>query len=221
VEGDGGAGDPRRRLQYFPETLTDSKAVNYQVKDIPGGSLPLYQWVSSGAREISFTAVWTTDVDHYSQTADQESAPWARAQAITERLKAHGVEERNVWIPGALAWLRRFLIPRYGDTTEVGVPLTFPPRKILLSIPGALHLNGGGGGFSGSGGIYCVMTQCEISYESFFPSGDPRIATAQLTFAEVPQVGGRVKFPFVDDNMEINARVGFTLGPSQGRRNGG
>jgi hypothetical protein len=83
VEGDGGAGDPRRRLQYFPETLTDSKAVNYQVKDIPGGSLPLYQWVSSGAREISFTAVWTTDVDHYSQTADQESAPWARAQAIT------------------------------------------------------------------------------------------------------------------------------------------
>ena len=30
-------------LQYYPESFTDTKAVNWQQKEIAGGSLPLYQ----------------------------------------------------------------------------------------------------------------------------------------------------------------------------------
>lgn len=212
-------GSASRRLQYFPESLSDTKAVNYQVKDIPGGSLPLYQWINSGAREIALTATFTTDTDHYASvgtTAD------AAVRESAERTRAAGVSDRNIWIPAALGWLRRFMLPRYGDTTEVGVPLTFPPRKLLLTIPGSnIHMNGGDGGFSGGGGLLVVMTQCEITYEAFFPSGNPRIANCQLTFAEVGQSGGRVKFPSVTEALDSRTRENYTLGyPAANRGTG-
>lgn len=50
-------------FQYFPETLSDTKAVNYSRKNIPGGSHPLYQWISGGERIISFTAHFSCDTD--------------------------------------------------------------------------------------------------------------------------------------------------------------
>lgn len=217
--GSGAPSDTRRKFQYYPDSITDSKQVNYSTKEVPGGSLPLYQWVNSGARTISFTAVFTTDVDHYAFTAREgkrdQSGLLAKAEAAAARLKAVGVNERNVYIPGALAWLRRFMLPRYGEQSEVGVPFTEPPRKLLLVLPGTnIHFSGGHGGFSGGSAILSIMTQCDITYESLFPSGNPRIATVQLSFAEVPQKGGAVKFPQVTPSLDSTADVTYTLQPS-------
>lgn len=131
-------------LQYFPETITDNKAVNWVPKEIPGGSLPLYQWVSSGERQISFTAKFSCDVDYGADllkitrptdqipnialggvvtTKDlfrvafsgvQASPPLANVRF--ERLKAVGEDWRNPNIAAALIWLRGFMMPRYGTS---------------------------------------------------------------------------------------------------------
>lgn len=187
-------------FQYFPETITDTKAVNYETKVIPGGSLPLYQWTSSGERNISFEAVFTSDVD---LAADKE---------LFSKLVSKGLIKRNVDIRTALLWLRRYLLPRYEADQQVGVPLTQAPRKCILSIPNSgLGLTGGSFGTSTeqlnaygpsvngaqilADRLVCIMTQCDITYEAFFASGLPRVATVQLTFAQVAQIGGAVNFP--------------------------
>lgn len=200
---------PVRRFQYYPDTISDTKSVNYQTKDVPGGSLPLYQWVNGGERLITFTAVFTTDTDHY--LADEEfhgdldvfSANLeSRADAHVGRLRSHGVSDRNVWIPSAIAWLRQFMLPRYGETGDTGVPFTEAPRKLRLTLPGTfISASGGGGGASSRGGLHCIMTQCDVTYVALFPSGNPRIAEVSLAFSEVPQRAGRVHFPRADRTM--------------------
>src|SRR5690606_21461705 len=113
------------------ETITDTKSINYQAKEIPGGSLPLYQWVSSGERAISFEAVFTADVD---LASDKD--------AFT-KLVSKGQSHRNVDVRSALVWLRRFMLPRYVEEKQ-GVPLTQSPRKCVLYIPNSgIGLNGG------------------------------------------------------------------------------
>jgi hypothetical protein len=254
------AAPPYRRFQYFPDSITDSKAVNWEPKEIPGGSLPLYSYTGSGERTLSFTAYFTTDIDHLAGQEESDSnvvgaqgqAAIAETLALTreathrrqglmttlstlrQRLRQAGAEDRNPYIPGALSWLRRFMLPRYGENTAVGVPLTKPPHKLLLHFPGTdIERLGGAGGFSvQGGGILCVMTQCDITFEALFPSGNPRIASVNLAFAEVPQRGGYVRFPsatdldaFVGDDYWLAPRnvqtvsayrsVNFSFGPSR------
>lgn len=239
------AGVPQwRKFQYFPDSLSDTKAVTYEPKEVPGGSLPLYQYSSSGERTISFTAYFTTDIDHLSgqQTIDwaatlgdsagdqslppgtEQQSPTASGavEAVYTRLAASGALDRNPFIPGMLIWLRRFLFPRYGEHAEVGVPLTKPPHKLLLHIPGSeIELYGGAGGFSQrGGGVLCVMTQCDITIEALFPSGNVRIANVALAFAEVPQRGGVVKFPSagpLDSYLSWHRLAAATRSGSSGR----
>jgi hypothetical protein len=217
------------KFQYFPESVADTKAVNYQPKEVPGGSLPLYQWTGSGERTISFTAYFSTDVDHLaSQGSVDFDGPMAdllgdmtlpidrtlrtmcingAVEASQTRLRAAGAHERNPFIPGALIWLRRFMLPRYGENSEVGVPITKPPHKLLLHLTGTeMERFGGANGFSvGGGGILCVMTTCDINIEALFPTGNIRIASVSLAFAEVPQRGGVVRFPSADGLDEVAA----------------
>jgi hypothetical protein len=230
-----------RKFQYFPESLTDTKGVQYQTKEIPGGSIPLYQYINSGEHNLAFTAIFTTDIDHLAQEgggivrniagqlgaptsaqgADQATAALQRAgtnQAATlvnaveraeERLRASGVRDRSPFVLGALIWLRRFMLPRYGEQSEVGVPLTKPPHKLLLHFTGShLELLGGGGSFSvPGGGLHCIMTQCDITVDALFPSGNIRQASVNLTFSEVPQNGGVVRFPSASPLDELAAQL--------------
>lgn len=190
-------------FQYFPESLQDTKAVNYQQKEIPGASLPLYQWISSGERLISFTANFTADVDVTKQE-QARSGPNAR---------------RNPDIRSALLWLRRFLLPRYTSesgpstsATPTTYARTYAPRKVRLYIPNSgIGLSGGGQSSAdiSEDAIYCLITQCEITYESFFASGLPQSVEVQLSFAEVAQLRGRVFFPSASaatDNLVYEGR---------------
>ncbi len=177
-------------FQYFPETMQDSKNVNYQQKEIPGASLPLYQWVASGERLISFTAMFTSDMNVI-------EAP----ESLTA---GGGGERRSLDVRTAILWLRRFQMPRYTTTTGgVAGPQhrTYAPRKVRLFIPNSgIGLAGGGRSAAdiSDDAINCVMTQCEVTYQAWFPNGLPSIAEVQLAFAEVPQIGGRVYFPGAD-----------------------
>ena len=179
-------------FQYFPENISDTKATNLQNREVAGGSLPLYQWVNSGERIVSFTAMFSCDVDYLALGE-------GRANEIYERVKQAGLQRRNVDIRSAHALLRQFLLPIYTTDSGNQVPLTLPPRKCRLYIPGSgIGINGGvygGGSAVMPDSIICVMTQCDINIQALFPSGLPRISEVQLSFAQVPQVAGTVTFP--------------------------
>lgn len=185
--------DTAKRFQYFPESVSDTKAINYASKDIPGASLPLYQWVSSGARTISFTAAFTSDVDFVGESENEAEA----AQNMRERLDASGVGLQSVYIPAAISWLRRYMLPRYSPTekTGVGTPIVEPPPVLLLAFPKAARFDRAGGTTAYADAMPCLMQTCDVTYEQFFPSGTPRIATVSLSFVEVAQVGNSVIFP--------------------------
>lgn len=245
-DGSPDADSTTRKFQYFPQSLTDSKAVTYQEREVPGGSLPIYQFTNAGARAIAFTAFFSTDVDHLADSSStaldavglgalSKGSGGAAADDATvlttfdaavknmkERLKAAGATDRNVFIPGALLWLRQFILPRYSDTNSLGTPVTFAPRKLWLVIPNSgIGAYGGHGGHSGFGqGIFCHMTQCDITYDAFFPSGNIRQATVSLAFTENPQAGGVVRFPGWDPKSATATAAAewYTLSPSGGKK---
>jgi hypothetical protein len=178
-------------FQYFPETITDSKEVNYQTKDIPGGSLPLQQWISGGERTIAFSAFFTSDVDLLAQGR-------TKATQLKTLLREAGVERQNIDIRTALAFLGNLQAPSYSGTSDTGVALVLAPPKVLLTIPGS--------GIGVTRGIQdkrsplpdsmvAILKQCEIEYQAFFPSGMPRVVSVSLSFAQVAQYGGKVVFP--------------------------
>lgn len=193
------------RFQYFPDTVSDSKSVNWSPKEIPGGSLPLYQWISSGERVISFTAVFTTDVDFSAEAAQANQTDSPGAGALRDNLKSSGELDRNQDVRTAVVWLRRFMMPRYGDTQTTGAPLTTAPRKLQLHMPGT-GIGWAGGGNSTNHSqqhfITAIMTGCEVEWVAFFPSGFPRIATVSLSFAQVAQFQGLVQFPSPDSALD-------------------
>lgn len=184
-------------FQYWPETLTDSAQVNYVKKSIPGGSLPLYQWVNGGEHSVSFQAMFTTDVD-LTKWNDKQPASDVNESYAAE-IKDKGLRSRNIDIRGALIWLRSFRMPTYKpDGTYL------PPPKAILTIPG--YRMGMWSGDTGTGtepdDMVCVMTQCEIEIRASFPNGVPRIAVVTLAFEEVAQRSGIVKFPGYNDRIK-------------------
>lgn len=178
------------RFQYYPDTISDSKAVNWTEREIPGGGLPIYQWISSGARSLSFTAVFTSDMDLLAPDT---------GESLGERLKNVGQLGRNPDIRSAIAWLRYFMIPSFGNPVDVGVPLAQAPSRLKLILPGTgIGISGGTSRtLEDKDEILCVMTQCDVTYEALFPSGYPRVVTAALAFAQIAQLAdsGAVVFP--------------------------
>ena len=181
------------RFQYWPDTISDTKSVNWTPREIPGSSLPIYQWINSGERLISFTATFTCDMDLQGNAQDEVN------EDRVERLKAIGQQGRNVDIRAAVLWLRQFMIPGLGEVSGVGVPVAIAPERLLLTLPNtAIGITGGLTPSSHDlvDSIFCIMTTCDVSYEAFFPSGLPRVATVSLSFAQIAQkAGGGVSFP--------------------------
>ena len=95
------------RFQYFPETLSDTKAINYSSREILGANLPIYQWVSGGERLITFTAIFASDLD-MEPGAGQDVA---LHRSNLEDLKSKGQALRTVSIRGAIAYLRSCMTP--------------------------------------------------------------------------------------------------------------
>lgn len=174
-------------LQFFPEAISDSKAVNFQRKEVPGGTLPLYQWVNSGERNLSFTAIFAADMDMLATGV-------MKAGEVYSRIKDAGLTRETVDIRTAVAYLRSYLFPKYLDT---GIGATQPPRKLRLTIPrSGIGLAGGAGsGTVMPDSVFCVMTQCDVNWEAFFPTGMPRYVSVSLAFGQIAQYGGQVQFP--------------------------
>jgi len=187
--------DRERAFQYYPETITDSKASEWVSKKIPGGSHPLYQWIAGMDRVFSFTAVFSDE------KSDTEDSGINILGAIS---KLVGTDSENTdlhtapgGISSALAWLRGFLYPTYVSANGGSIGRAQAPPKMLLVMPGS-GIRSGVSGFSVSDSVPVIMTQCDITYETFFRNGKPRYTTVQLSMNEIVQVGDT--WGFVDRN---------------------
>jgi len=220
----------KRELQYFPQTISDQKATNYQTKVIPGLSHPLYQWTSGGPRTISFQAVFSRDRTYTDDEKSSIRSPGPTSSLGVQAQRAAGRasfqwgqsgikdESRNVDIPSAIAYLRSFLDPEYstnGQDTSSTVPdRPHPPRKMILGLPG-MRINWGVPSLPADE-MYSIMTQCDVNYDGFFPDGSPRMARVDLSFAEIIQIQGTVK---VHDalNRRRYGNAGYNLGKDKNR----
>lgn len=177
------------RLQYWPEEISDSFAPNWNARQIPGAQLPIYSWVSGGERLIGFQARFSTDIDLTRWNTSND--PLANVdRGLLSQVASQGISNRNLDIRAALIWLRTFQMPEYfTDGTFL------PPPKLLLKIPGS-RISMGAGLISGnSDTLPCIMKQCDITQTASFPNGNLRSATVQLSFGQIAQRKGKVKFP--------------------------
>lgn len=200
-------------LQYWPETLSDSRGSEWNPRPIAGGSHPIYQWSSGGERRLSFTAMFTTDTKPQdgnlgSGTLESQANAVDRGRVLTSASIAnYGTAEiqdaypettmgarlglgleigvRDIDLRAVVSWLRWYTYPDYSTEDQFRA---YEPAKVLLVMPNT------GLGFDGSDHVLTVMTQCDVTYEEWFPNGFPRTVEISLEFAEVVQSGNRVQF---------------------------
>lgn len=179
-------GSMERGFQYFPETITSTRGANWVSKQIPGGSHPLYQFISGTDHAISFSAVFTADEKPAGNLLDILTKGFSLASAVGSLF---GVAPKHTSDVGAaIAWLRSFTLASYQDQGAMKAP---PVLRLYLPNSG---INGWKGSTITPDSIDVIMTQCDVTYESFHRNGFPRIAVVQLSFFETIQVGQSWKF---------------------------
>lgn len=152
-------------FQYWPETLDDSYNPTYDEKTVPGGTHPLYQWVGGSGRDISFTAIFTAEIE-------PDSKGFSANVNTSMRY--------NVDVRAALAKLNSFLRPQYSAVANASEMVTIPPPRLFLVL-GNTRLGGD------RDEVLVILKSMSVSYQAWFTTGYPRIAEAQLTFSEVVQ----------------------------------
>lgn len=169
-------------FQYWPQSLQDDYQVEYVEHQIPGGSHPLYQWVGGRGRTITFQAVFTSEINTKIDPTAAAAIPAALSPTDLLPSKPYTTD-----VAAALSQLRAWMRPEYCTGGADG--LTKPPPRLTLCIPGTE--------FNGSGGntMTVILRAAPITYEAWFPGGQPRIATVDLTLSEVIQVKGSESEP--------------------------
>jgi hypothetical protein len=159
--------------------------VNYATKQIPGGSLPFYQWVSGGEHIVSFSAIFARDI----WVPDQGGAVWE-------------IDKHNVDVGAAVKNLRALKSPMYVK----GQDFPEPPPLLMLVVPNTPI------GRDMDDRMLCIMTQCDATYKSWFPDGTPRLAEVSLAFAQTIQMPGNTQFYGRNPSAEHWVRYNYTKG---------
>lgn len=183
-------------LQFWPESLSEGKAPNWQSKDVPGSPIPIYQWMSGGERQFSFTAMFSRDMDGEIGSDFKE-------------------DKYNVDVDAAKAWLYLLSSSDYAQAGDM-VAAVAPPILFLAFMGTKIGYNDAApavGSFDMSSGVHCIMTGLDIETKNWFPSGRPRLVSASLTFVEVIQIGRNV-LPYGRKNMASIASK-YTRSPTK------
>lgn len=167
-------------FQYWPQTMSIARGVNYEGIQIPGGSHPVYQFVSGGDRTINFTAVFS----------NEQPGVIGRPGIISKY---------SVDINDAYLALYRFTLPHYELTDQL---FTRPPLRAQLILPGTFL------GDSSTLPVLVAMTQCDLTYQAWHPDGTPRFATVDLSFVELVSGPNGIKYRDRDDVEPSAVRYG-------------
>jgi hypothetical protein len=168
-----------KAFQYFPETITDSKAVDWIRKNVPGGSHPILSFINGGERTISFSLVFTQE-----ENPEEVSVISSLLTGKIELFKDSNRKDTEKNITGAIAYLRSFTYPSY-EPNNVASP---PPFAVVYLPQSGIVSAGFTNSFIGA------MVQCDITYEKFHRNGAPRFVGVQLSFVEVIQTSSNWNF---------------------------
>ena len=162
-------------FQYWPGSLQDDYGVEYAEHSIPGGSHPLYQWVGGRGRTITFEALFTAELNLSNDLGGGTNF----TAATTFSSSPSGPFSVNV--SAALSKIRSWMMPKYSQGGRLGE--TDPPKILTLVFPNTK--------LAGSSDlIQVILKSAPITIESWFPNGEIRVATVQLTFSEIVQSAG-------------------------------
>ncbi len=175
-------------FQYYPVSLSEYITVEYDETIVPGGSHPIYQWVSTGEHTITMTVYLARDT---------VQVLVGRAGRKLE-VKDMSVEEKlfNIDVADAINALKFLAYPTYSNLTTIAFNLNgIAPPVCRLILPNS-KLGG-----DKKDGIFVILKNLNIEYLAFFPDGTPRIATADLDFLEI--INTPIGFRFKDRNTEL------------------
>lgn len=199
-----GEGSQLIALQYYPETISDTRAVEWARRQIPGGSHPILTWISGGERVISFTAIFTQDRNPENQSALSQALTGTFDIGISDDKKrnvdADPSGNEQAGIPAAIAYLRSFTYPTYPNGAAKAPPLAI----VYLPNSGII----GFGGYPGS--IVGAMVECNVTYEAMHRNGAPRIAAVSLSFVEAVNDSPGWAFHSADDFANVTKLYGAT-----------
>lgn len=190
-------------FQFWPESIEDNYNPEYGTKPVPGGSHPLLQWTGGSGRDISFTAIFTAEVD-------VGITRGAIGRPNPAPVQLNPSSRYTVDVRGALNRLRSFMLPDYAGTGFNINTIASPPKKLYLVLPGTRL--GGNKDY-----ILTVLRSAPVTYQAFFPNGTPRIAEVSLNFTECVQRTGlagdsSVQFigrgPFEEDGVKYYRYLG-------------
>lgn len=151
-------------FQYFPDQVTDSRESGIHTESPPGLSDPLPVSAGASQRRISLTAYFS-----------QERWP-GPGRRLTEW------DKYNFDVGLAVQALRMFAYPAGMNIPLVGTT-GVSPQPLVLTLPNTrIGID--------SDSISCVLDSYSIRYMSFFPDGQPRMASVDLSFLEVKWVAG-------------------------------
>lgn len=170
-------------FQYFPEKITDTKAVEYASKSIPGGSHPIYTFISGGERTITFDAIFVNDEGPSLRFLEGG----VRLSTFNKRKEVHKRKEVQD-VAAGIAWLRYCLYPTYNSGVAKAPPL------VILYLPQSGII----GEDTNQDSIIGILTRADVTYESFYRDGKPRLAVVSCEVKEVVQT--KKKWQFVDGN---------------------
>lgn len=205
-------------FQYFPETISDGRAVEYMTKNGIGGSHPLYQWLHGSARTLSFEATFTSEEAPDPSLGGVTGALDSLGSTISGAVKnpistaismVKGKDAGNrysVNVAAAIAWLRAKTYPTYSASRVAKAP-----PKLMMYLPGSGITSGvSAAGFPITDSVPVIMLRCDVNYEAFFRTGQPRIASVSLEFAEIIQLGSN--WTYVDRSaIDAQWRGKYTL----------
>jgi hypothetical protein len=134
-----------------PTSIEESKSANWVEQAVPGQSDPILQWISSGARTVTFDVLVTADTSDYYLAESNDDAKQAQPKTAKEAIATLAAKLFKVQVPpprknqarvtpalnieNYLNYYRSLLYPEYTDPNSKGVPQRLkasPPLLVLL-----------------------------------------------------------------------------------------
>lgn len=185
-------------FQYWPSELQDSYSAGYSDKSIPGGNVPIAQYVGGQPRPLSFTAKFTAEI-------------------LDPGLPGRGIPSSRytVNLVAARQRIRSFQHALYRQGGAIGV--TEPPEQLNLVFPNMMLGHD-------QDPVLVTLRDSSFNTVKWFPDGTPRIMEASLTFHESVQFftdqGPAVRFVGRDRFTEAE-KYNFNDGGREGLIGGG
>lgn len=195
-----------------PSSWSESKSTNWVQQNVPGNSDPIMQWVSGGARVVTFSALVTADTSRFvagtttansaePSTLDKAASYFGGIAAAFSKVNVpnprvpSGEKSSDLDISSYLNYYRSLIYPVYDDPNNPK-KLTQSPPLVVLFAGNAITRYPYGNRITTKHDVW-VVTNLEINITKQLPNLAPMEATVnfQLTQYNIKSFGRERFFP--------------------------